>query len=160
MSLRTKVKAWLAGALVLIAGGTAIVTALLQSAQQVGLTCDDARKIATYLETRDPPSPYLIPFVDHVVPEACGVTYTPKCTRRPDGTFCRKGLIYGPGIGGTYPDGTRATCDLTEGDPIPCTAQDGWEPSTYDKTTFDKQAFVDRLIRLVAREGLLDEAGD
>lgn len=48
------------------------------------------------------------------------------CWKRAGGFYCRKGLLYGPGLGGVNADGSPATCAPAAGDvPYPCSSPDG-----------------------------------
>lgn len=117
--MSSKLRAILAAIIAAVAGGTGIYVAVDDAETAHGdLSCVEAQMLVgadTFpgdaAEQRQ------------IVQDACGA----GTCRKPDGTLCRNGLLYGPGVGGLLPGGTPenpilATCT--------CGGGDTWYPPT------------------------------
>lgn len=101
--MKTKVKnATLIAALL---GGTGVIV------NQVQEPCDRVREV---LVAMGEDSPLVFDYVTKVAPGYCWLDEELKCSLREDGSICREGRLYGPGIGGDKP------CDLSEGEKFKC----------------------------------------
>ena len=90
------------------------------------------------LETIAAESPEYAPIIKAGCPE-CDVQI--DCWRRADGYLCRHGLLYGPGLGGIYADGTPATCAPGQGDePWPCTGPSADWPEQSKRLADERDA--------------------